>query len=487
MSTTPDPRQDSTATTDVLTYPDPPDQLKRRLTLVGAFSVLGPGAIIASANIGSGEMIFSSRGGSIFGYALIWAFVVAAITKAALAYSMNRYMVVTGEHPMTRWATIFPGPKGWFPLVFGATSIAVVPSWVSGLGLGIGDLIAESTFGTGAAWATFLIVLSLVLAWVGGYDRLEKAQTVIVGFMLLAVAVSVVVLRPDWLGALAGLVPTIPEYAGWLEADYPEIAARSPWLEVGAYLGAIGGGTYDYIAYTGLLREKKWGMVDRRDIRTLTERFENAGRGGERLPLSTAPDEVAKARAWTRVPLSDAIISFSAIVIFASMFMINGASLLSEERLVPAEDQTLTHQAGFLTAIHPMFEYLYFVAVFFAFFGSLYAFWEMYSYTAYESLGAVFERVRLAGQRSVRPYMYAYMLVAALILVWTVGELVVIVTPASVLGGLLMCGVFCLAIVWTEKRVLPKEYRLTAPGRWWVIVSGVLLMGLGVMSTWQLF
>ncbi|MGH8867434.1 MAG: divalent metal cation transporter [Actinomycetes bacterium] len=149
---------------------------------------------------------------------------------------MNRYTVVAGEHPMTRLATLFPGPKGWFPLVFGATSIAVVPSWVSGLGLGIGDLIAEGTVGTGTAWATFLIVLSAVLAWVGGYDRMEKAQTVIVGFMLLAVAVSVVVLRPDWLGVLGGLVPTIPEYAGWLEADYPDIAARSRWLEVGAYL-----------------------------------------------------------------------------------------------------------------------------------------------------------------------------------------------------------------------------------------------------------
>ena len=69
---------------------------------------------------------------------------------------------------------------------------------------------------------------------------------------------------------------------------------------------------------------------------------------------------------------------------------------------------------------------------------------------------------------------------------WTVGELVVIVTPASVLGGLLMSGVFCLAIVWTEHKVLPPGYRLGAAARWWVLVSGVFLMGLGLLSTWQL-
>jgi Mn2+/Fe2+ NRAMP family transporter len=478
---------DHTTTTDqVLTYPEPPPRLRGRLTLVAAFSVLGPGAIIASANIGSGEMIFAARGGAVFGYALIWAFVVAAIAKAALAYSMNRYMVVAGEHPMTRWATVFPGPRGWFPIVFGLTSIAVIPSWVSGLGLGIGDLIGEATIGDGAIWATILIVISCVLSWVGGYDRLEKAQTVIVGFMLLAIAVSVVVLDPDWLRALRGLIPTVPEYAGWLQADYPEIAERPVWLEIGAYLGAVGGGTYDYIGYTGMLREKKWGLLGHRDVRTFSERFAGAGRRAY-LPLSDAPAEAAKARAWSRAPLGDAIISFSAITIFSIMFMVNGASLLSEERLVPSEDQTLTHQADFLTAVHPTFEYLYFVAVFFAFFGSLYAFWEMYSYTTYESLGAVSDRVRLAGQRSVRPYLYVYLLIASLVLVWTVGELVVIVTPASVLGGLLMSGVFCLAIVWTEKKVLPKQYRLTTPGRWWVIISGCLLVLLGLVSTWQLF
>jgi Mn2+/Fe2+ NRAMP family transporter len=479
-------QEQTTATGQALTYPEPPPRLRGRLTLVGAFSVLGPGAIIASANIGSGEMIFAARGGAVFGYAIIWAFVVAAIAKAALAYSMNRYMVVTGEHPMTRWATVFPGPRGWFPIVFGLTSIAVIPSWVSGFGLGLGDLISSATFGDGALWGTFLVIVSAALAWFGGYDRMEKAQTVIIGFMLLAIAVSVIVLEPDWLRALGGLIPTVPEYAGWLQADYPEIAERPVWLEIGAYLGAVGGGTYDYIAYTGMLREKKWGLLGHRDVRTFSERYAEVGRSAM-LPLSSAPEEAKKARAWTRAPLGDALISFSALSIFSIMFMVNGASLLSEERLVPSEDQTLSHQTQFLTAVHPTFEYLYYVAVFFAFFGSLYAFWEMYSYTTYESLGAVSDRVRKAGQRSVRPYLYTYLLISSLILVWTVGELVVVVTPASVLGGLLMSGVFCLAIVWTEKRVLPKQYRLTTAGRWWVIISGILMVILGVVSTWQLF
>ncbi|GAB3523611.1 Nramp family divalent metal transporter [Arthrobacter monumenti] len=469
-----------------LTYPEPPARLRRRLTIVTAAAFLGPGAILASANIGSGEMIFAARGGAIFAYGLIWVFIVAAISKAALAYSMNRYTVVTGEHPMTRWATVFPGPKGWFPLVFGLASILVVPSWVSGLGLAIGDLIGSATIGNGQVWATVLIVVSFVLAWVGGYKFLEKAQTLIVSFMLLAVAISVIVLQPDWFGALGGLVPNVPEYAGWLNIDYPEIADRSIWLEIGTYLGAVGGGTYDYIAYAGMMREKKWGLLGHRDVKDLSEIYSNIDKG-QQLPIATSPDEVEKSRAWARAPLGDLILNFSAIVLFAMMFMINGANLLFENQTVPSGNDTLTYQAGFLSDIAPGFAYLYYVGVFFAFFGSLYAFWEMYSHTVYESLAPVSKRIRLAGQRAVRPYMYSYMLIVALLLVWSGASFIVIVTPASILGGLFMSGVFCLAVVYAEHRVVPKQLRLSTASRWWVILSGLLLIVLGLISIWELF
>lgn len=470
---------------ELLLYPDPPDRLKRRLTLVTAAVFLGPGAIIASANIGSGEMIFAARGGALFGYALIWAYIVAAITKAALAYSMNRYAVVTGEHPMTRWATVFPGPRGWFPLVFGMASVLVVPSWVSGLGLAIGDLIGGATIGSGQTWTTLLILASISLAWFGGYKVMEKAQTLIVAFMLLAVAVATAFVGADWVGVLSGILPTVPEYPGWLQAAHPDISDRSVWLEVATYLGAVGGGTYDYIAYTGMLREKKWGLLGPDKHGRSASQFIGVG-PQSRLPISDAPEEVEKMRAWTRAPRGDIILNFSAIVLFAAMFMINGAVILREARLVPDGNETLTYQADFISGVAPGLEYLYYVGVFFAFFGSLYAFWEMYSHTVYESLAPVSEKVRNAGQRAVRPYMYAYMLVASLILVWSGAEFVFIVTPASVLGGLFICGVFCLAMVWTEHKVLPANLRLSKPAQWWVIISGMLLSILGIIGIWEL-
>ena len=60
-----------------LHYPPPPESLQRG----GARTMLkffGPGAIIASVTIGSGETVFASRGGAVFGYAMLWCLSAAA-------------------------------------------------------------------------------------------------------------------------------------------------------------------------------------------------------------------------------------------------------------------------------------------------------------------------------------------------------------------------------------------------------------------------
>ena len=75
----------------------------------------GPGAIIASLTIGTGELIFSSRGGSIFGYRILWLFLVISILKWGLVYGVSRHMVLSGVHPFERWRHL-PGPRAWFPL-----------------------------------------------------------------------------------------------------------------------------------------------------------------------------------------------------------------------------------------------------------------------------------------------------------------------------------------------------------------------------------
>src|SRR3972149_864102 len=96
-----------------IVYPPLPPDPEPRLWWHSLKS-FGAGAIVASVTIGSGETLFASRSGALFGYTLIWCFVIGAVMKGVQVYSATRYMVLTGEHPMTHWAHL-PGPKGWVP------------------------------------------------------------------------------------------------------------------------------------------------------------------------------------------------------------------------------------------------------------------------------------------------------------------------------------------------------------------------------------
>ena len=127
----------------------------------------------------------------------------------------------------------------------------------------------------------------------GGYNVLEKAQLAIITLMLLAVLFSPFYFKPDWLAVLTGsVIPRIPDYAPWIFQKYPDVAARPPWVEITVYIGAIGGGTYDYIGYIGMLREKDRGILGLPNLAEVQQRIYELEEKGGRIPLSEEEEDV---------------------------------------------------------------------------------------------------------------------------------------------------------------------------------------------------
>ena len=69
----------SNETARVSVEPLPSTLLSR--TPLAWLTVFGPGVIIASLTIGTGELIFSTRGGVLFGYRILFLFVLISILK----------------------------------------------------------------------------------------------------------------------------------------------------------------------------------------------------------------------------------------------------------------------------------------------------------------------------------------------------------------------------------------------------------------------
>jgi len=470
-----------------IAYPEPPEQLLRgRWWRLLAF--FGPGAIMASVTIGSGETVFASRIGATFGYALLWCLLAGALMKGVQVYGGMRFMVLTGRHPAESWGRL-PGPRGWFPFLLGLISVVCFPFWVAGLAMMLGTLSkwifhldnpARAQLYT-RLWATFYIAVGVTVTLLQSYGFLEKAELLIVGLLLLCLCAAAVASRPDWLAvALGAVVPRTPGYEPWVAAKYPAVAARPPWVEIATVVGAVGGGTYDYIGYLGMLREKAWGMLARTGAVLPLSRDKKIGLPADRR-------EVEKAKAWLRAPLVDCAVSFGAVMVFSAAFLILGARILRPQHLIPDGLQLLNHQAQFLTRIHPLLLYVYQAGIFFAFFGTIVAAYEVNTRTTAECLRGISDKLGAIRLPHLRRAVVAYCGLVGLGLVWLLERPVEIVTFPAMLGGVFACGLWCFAVLWAEKRFLPEDYRMPLGGKAATVVAGTVMVTIGLIGLWLRF
>ena len=187
----------------------------------------------------------------------------------------------------------------------------------------------------------------LAISATRGYRTLERIQLLIVAAMVLCALVTLLLYRPDWWQLLrSAVVPQLLRYPSWLSTEYPDVARQPVWVEVTRYVGVIGGGGFDYMAYTSFLRDKGWGQAGKgpASVEQLAE-------------VARQPNHVV--REWLRAPLIDCSMSFLVVVVFTAVFVAAGAIVLGPQRQIPNEENLLSLQAAFVTSIHPWLMPLY--------------------------------------------------------------------------------------------------------------------------------
>ena len=474
-------------------------------------AIFGPGAIMASLTIGTGELIFSSRGGAIFGYRILFLFVVISLLKWVLVYSTARHMVLTGAHPFERWLAL-PGPRGWLPAVMFVFAALCFPIWVSFHASVLGDLFAGLTgtkdFLNGATihvWGAAILIGVVVLALSGGYTALERIQLLLVSTMLFAVMVSLVLLQPDWWQMLLGtMLPQPLEYPEWLLRETNplarKIAATPVWVEASVYVGVIGGASYDYLAYTSFLRNKGWGAAG---LSLAAPKSDETSPGVAQDGLQSPSHEtLTEARPWLRAPMIDCAISFLIVVVFSAVFVASGAVVLGPQQQIPGDGGFLEHQAQFVTELHPWLYPLYVVGTILTMLGTLYGTLEVAPPILTESF-----RLWRATERATGLPQDETLRLRRVAILWSgVGAFIVLLvsfvyqiqsgenrppgltnllTPASLFTGVLSCGIICLLNPWMD-RVLPHQFRLPIYLRWANWLAGIVFLFVGLRAYWQL-
>jgi manganese transport protein len=286
---------------------DPPTSFRAALRRIG------PGIVLASAIVGSGEVIATTTLGAQVGFAALWIVLVSCAIKPVVQGELGRYTIVTGRTGLEGF-NLVPGPRlgaGWLVWAWVLT-VSLTLLQVGGMYGGVGQVLHLLWPAVGVnAWVGICLAITLAVLLGGGYSRIERFAMVKVGlFTLLTVfAAAVLVRRPGAVSAadlMSGLSLSLPP-AGLVTAI--------------AVFGITGVGATELVMYPYWCVEKGYA------------RFVG--------PYETGPEWIARARGWIRVMHLDILCSLVIYTMATVAFYLLGAAILHRMGVVPAGRDTI--------------------------------------------------------------------------------------------------------------------------------------------------
>jgi manganese transport protein len=274
---------------------------------------IGPGIVLASSIVGSGELIATTTLGAQVGFAALWIVLVSCGIKPIVQGELGRYTIVTGRTGLEGF-NLVPGPRlgvSWLVWAWVLT-VALTLLQVGGMYGGVGQVLHILWPAVGvSAWVGICLAITLAVLLGGGYARIERFAMVKVGlFTLLTVfAAAVLVRRPGAVTAedvISGLSLSLPP-AGLVTAI--------------AVFGITGVGATELVMYPYWCVEKGYA------------RFVG--------PHQAGSEWIARARGWIRVMHLDIVCSLLIYTMATVAFYLLGAAVLHRLGIVPAARDTV--------------------------------------------------------------------------------------------------------------------------------------------------
>ncbi|HEY1225580.1 MAG TPA: Nramp family divalent metal transporter [Brevundimonas sp.] len=202
-------------------------------------SLIGPGIVVAATGVGAGDLVATLIAGAEYGYALLWAAVVGAVVKVALAEGVGRWTLSTGRTIFDGWSSLGPWATVYFALYVVIWGFVYGAAGMTASGLPLAALFPVLGL---KEWSMISGLMGLGIVWLGNYGLFEKVMAGLVGVMFVTVVGLAVIVTPDVPRLLTGLWPTLPEGSVFYT------------------LGLIGGvgGTITMAAYGYWLNAKGW-------------------------------------------------------------------------------------------------------------------------------------------------------------------------------------------------------------------------------------
>lgn len=159
-------------------------------TWEGIKQSLGPGLLMAAAAIGVSHLVQSTRAGATYGWALVWAVVLANFFKYPFLEYGPRYAIATGESMIEGYKRL----GNWAIGIFVVFTIGTMFAVQAAVTIVSASLAAELT---GIAlspliWSGILLAICILLLMSGQYSALDGAIKLIMAVLAISTIIAVV-------------------------------------------------------------------------------------------------------------------------------------------------------------------------------------------------------------------------------------------------------------------------------------------------------
>ncbi|MFD2163018.1 Nramp family divalent metal transporter [Paradesertivirga mongoliensis] len=305
---------------------------------------LGPAFIWMLSAAGSGELLFTPRIASQYGYTLVWALVIAVVMKWFINREIGRYTVCSG-------ATFFKGLESissksrallWFLII---PQLAVAVATVAGLAGGASTALITLLDIPPIFYVILIVLITTSIISMDRYKLIEKATTVFAIIISLAVLTASISTGPDAGAIASGFVPQIPS---GLKVD-----------ELLSWLGFMLAGAAGMMWFSYWIAARGYGAANLKNE--------------EPLNFNTlSPEQTQYLKGWIKqMTIANTLAVVGALVI-AFAFLILGTELLKPQGLLPEENKVAETLGRLLGGIWGELGFWFMIlAVFITFFSTI--------------------------------------------------------------------------------------------------------------------
>jgi manganese transport protein len=421
-------------------------------TLLEILRRIGPGMILASSIVGSGELIATTTLGAQVGYAALWVIILSCLIKPAVQAEIGRYTIATGETGLAGFNRV-PGPHWkvnwvvWAWAVMVLMTLLQVGAMFGGVSQVMNQLIPAVPVNI---WVLGFLGLTLALLLGGGYERIEGLAMLKVGLFTLLTLLS------------ALLLTRMPQYFKWSDV-WQGLSFRLPGQGLStavAVFGITGVGAAELFMYPYWCVEKGYA------------RF-----AGERKNSS---EWRQRAAGWIRVMQVDIIVSMVIYTIATVAFYLLGAGILHGMGLVPAAKDMIPVLSNIYTqTLGPWSLWIFYIGAIATLYGTIFAATAANSrvYADMFRLMGFFDNADYESRLRYRKYCVLFLTIVP------AGLFVLVESPVKmvVVGGVaqaLMLPIIGIGTLYLRHRHLPSEI---SPPLWitvavWVATVVIVLM-----------